>query len=401
MATAAPSSTEVQTVQIKDNAKMSQCPFSGFSINKRPMDDTSDSEEVNQEIILMDSTSNDDTDQEDPSKDQGTRPKPASLTSSASGSSASKEMDPLHDDDDEKEAKRKYSDSSCDDGPPHIAYNILTEYQEKQLYGKYYLIRRDIISALEDEGHDDGSWGPILVRLAWHASGTFDKSDGSGGCNGATMRFHPEQDDPENKGLEKARLKLEAIKKKYDDQITYADLWIFASYIAIEAMGGPYIRFAAGRSDEKKKSLCPAHGRLPDAEGDGKHIRAIFNRMGFNDREIVALIGGGHVLGRCHPESSGYEGPWVDNPIKFSNEYFEELFENDWEEKTIESTGKRQWKDEGDELMMLRTDMMMIWDEGFLKWSKVYYKDNDRFIDDFATAYKKLTELGCPDLKNV
>lgn len=266
--------------------------------------------------------------------------------------------------------------------------------------------------------------GPILVRLAWHASGTFDKADGSGGCNGASMRFSPEQDDPENAGLEKARLKLEAIKKKYDDEITFADLWIFASYIAIEAMGGPYIRFAAGRSDEKPQSLCPAHGRLPDAEGDGKHIRAIFNRMGFNDQEIVALIGGGHVLGRCHPESSGYEGPWVDNPslvsicfcleveilgvffvfffkVKFSNEYFEELFENEWEQKTIEETGKVQWKDEGDELMMLRTDMMMIWDEGFLKWSKIYWKNNDRFIDDFATAYKKLTELGCPDLHNV
>ena len=128
------------------------------------------------------------------------------------------------------------------------------------------------------------------------------------------MRFSPELDDPENKGLEKARLKLEGIKKKYGDAITYADLWIFASYIAIEAMGGPYIRFAAGRSDKKKQSLCPAHGRLPDAEGDGKHIRSVFNRMGFSDQEIVVLIGGGHVLGRCHPESSGYEGPWVDNP---------------------------------------------------------------------------------------
>ena len=87
--------------------------------------------------------------------------------------------------------------------------------------------------------------------------------------------------------------------------------------------------------------------------------------------------------------------------VKFSNEYFEELFENEWEEKTIEKTGKRQWKDGGDELMMLKSDMMMLWDEGFKKWSTVYYKDNARFMDDFAVAYKKLTELGCHNLKNV
>lgn len=137
--------------------------------------------------------------------------------------------------------------------------------------------------------------GPILVRLAWHASGTYDKSDGSGGCNGASMRQKPEMDDPENAGLDIARNKLEGIKKKYDKEISYADLWIFASYIAIEAMGGPYIPFSGGRSDEKPAKMCPAHGRLPSAEGDAKHIRAIFNRMGFNDQEIVVLIGGGHV----------------------------------------------------------------------------------------------------------
>merc|ERR1711933_44546 len=173
------------------------------------------------------------------------------------------------------------------------------------------------ISSLDDSDFDDGSWGPILVRLAWHASGTFDKADGSGGCDGATMRQKTEMNDPENKGLEIARNKLEIIKKKYDKEIDYADLWIFASYIAIEAMGGPYIMFNGGRKDEKKKSLCPMNGRLPSAEGDAKHVRSVFNRMGFNDQEIVVLIGGGHVLGRCHKDRSGYDGPWVDNPIKF------------------------------------------------------------------------------------
>jgi len=303
--------------------------------------------------------------------------------------------------------QRKQSDSSSSAGGhvPAIRHNVMTTFQEKALYGDLYQVRRDIISALDDEDHDDGSWGPILVRLAWHASGTYDKSDGSGGCNGATMRSKPESEDPENKGLEVARAKLDALVEKYKGSVTAADIWVFASYIAIEAMGGPYIRFARGRKDEKAKSLCPAHGRLPSAEGDAKHIRAIFNRMGFEDQEIVVLIGGGHVLGRCHKEYSGFEGPWVDHPTQFSNEYFEELFENEWEEKTVEGTGKVQFRDKGskpeDELMMLPTDMLMARDEGFLKWSKIYHKDADRFMADFAVAYKKLTELGCEGLVNV
>merc|ERR1719477_461657 len=84
--------------------------------------------------------------------------------------------------------QRKQSDSSSSAGGhvPAIRHNVMTTFQEKALYGDLYQVRRDIISALDDEDHDDGSWGPILVRLAWHASGTYDKSDGSGGCNGAT-----------------------------------------------------------------------------------------------------------------------------------------------------------------------------------------------------------------------
>ena len=126
--------------------KESKCPFSNtFSINKRPMDDSSDDEpdDVKQQMESASSTNS--------------KPNKPPLPSSAASASSEEVMFFPND---EEEAKRKHSDSSCDaDGPPHIAYNILTEYQEKQLYGKYYLIRRDIIAALEDEHHDDGSWG--------------------------------------------------------------------------------------------------------------------------------------------------------------------------------------------------------------------------------------------------
>ena len=85
-----------------------------------------------------------------------------------------------------------------------------------------------------------------------------------------------------------------------------------------------YIRFCSGRQDSKSitNNLCNHinnHDKLlPSPEMDIKSIRDIFNRMGFDDQEIVVLIGGGHVLGRCHIENSGYNGTWVDNPIQFN-----------------------------------------------------------------------------------
>lgn len=75
------------------------------------------------------------------------------------------------------------------------------------------------------QDYDDGSYGPVLVRLAWHCSGTYDKESNSGGSNGATMRFAPESNHGANAGLDKARAKLEPIKAMFP-QITYSDLWV-------------------------------------------------------------------------------------------------------------------------------------------------------------------------------
>lgn len=76
-------------------------------------------------------------------------------------------------------------------------------------------------------------------------------------------------------------------------------------------MGGPYIQFTPGRDDAKDSKSCPPDGRLPDATKGARHIRDVFGRMGFSDREMVALIGGGHAIGRCHPDRSGFVGPWT------------------------------------------------------------------------------------------
>ena len=117
-------------------------------------------------------------------------------------------------------------------------------------------------------------------------------------------------------------------------------------------------------------------------------------RMGFNDQEIVVLVGGGHAIGRCHTDRSGFDGPWTRAPTTISNEYFKRLFEETWVEKKW--SGPKQFVDKPTgKIMMLPADLVMKTDPEFAKYSKMYYDDEDKFMKDFATAFKKLTELGC------
>jgi len=257
----------------------------------------------------------------------------------------------------------------------------------------YDAVKKDIVDILDDYDWDDGSWGPVLVRLAWHASGTYSCDDKTGGSNGATMRFKPECDDGANAGLEFARNKLEKIKEKYPG-LSYADLWILASYVAIEEMGGPSIEFKPGRSDAADGAACPVVGRLPDAAQGAQHVRDVFYRMGFDDKEIVALVGGGHAIGRCHTDRSGFDGPWTRAPTTISNEFFKRLFDEEWVQKKW--AGPKQFVDKATQkIMMLPTDLTMKTDPEFRRISQEYYKNEDKFIKDFAAAFKKLTELGC------
>jgi len=314
-------------------------------------------------------------------------------------------------------------------------------------------VKKDLLALMnEDANYDDGSYGPIFLRLAWHSAGTYDKDTKTGGtANGAAMRFSPEKDDPENAGLGFARKLLEPIKEKYKDQISFADLWIFAAYVFLEQSGGPSIPFAPGREDCKEKdSIKP--GRLPvaeygvdektvnevDDEGriegwekTSKHVKDIFHRIGLSNKEATALLCGGHVYGRCHRESSGYAGPWVEEPTKFSNEYAADMIEDKWQLVVHDSKivggindgcpvadlvapkiGKKQYvrvvpeensgsegsgsEGEGDgNQMMLVTDMVLLWDKEFLPHLEKYAEDEELLKNDFGAAFKKLTELGC------
>lgn len=213
-----------------------------------------------------------------------------------------------------------------------------------------YQVYNDIADKLEhDPEYDDGSFGPVLVRLAWHASGTYDKNTGTGGSNGATMRFAPEANHGANAGLIHARKFMDDIKAKHP-WITYSDLWTLGGVVAVQELGGPKVPWRPGRSDRLEEH-CTPDGRLPDGDKGPDHLRNIFYRMGFNDQDIVALSGA-HALGRCHSDRSGFEGPWTHSPTSFTNEYYNLLMNEKWSFKKW--NGPKQYQDKSTgKLMML------------------------------------------------
>jgi cytochrome c peroxidase len=224
-------------------------------------------------------------------------------------------------------------------------------------------VRASIVELIEDDAEKRGdgtSLSGTFIRLAWHSAGTYSKDDNSGGSNGGRMRFHPEASWGANAGLNVARDALEQVKAKHPE-ITYADLYTYAGVVAIEEAGGPEIPFRLGRQDMSTGETSPPDGRLPDADKGShqatiQHVRDVFYRMGFNDREIVALIGA-HAMGRCHTDRSGYWGPWTFAENTFSNEYFRLLVEERWSPKTTHNgrpwSGPDQYEDSTGKLMML------------------------------------------------
>lgn len=252
-------------------------------------------------------------------------------------------------------------------------------------------LRKDIEKLLDD----DLSVAPSLVRLAWHEAGTFDKNKKDGSANDASMRFEPECKHAANAGLGKARAALEPIKAKHPN-VSYADLWVLASIVAIEAMGGPKVTFRWGRKDAQSGAECPPDGRLPDATKNEDHVRDVFYRMGFNDTEIVALLGA-HTIGECHAENSGFVGPWSHDKLGFDNSFFTHLLDEEW--VLNKKAKKLQFADRATgKIMMLPTDVALIIDPKFREIVKKYAASQDAFHSDFAKAYQKLVELGTHDL---
>eukprot|EP00899_Mesostigma_viride_P013965 jgi/Mesvir1/2256/Mv19303-RA.1 len=244
----------------------------------------------------------------------------------------------------------------------------------------------------------EASANPILVRLGWHDSGTFDKDikefPQRGGANGS-LRFDAELKHGANAGLVNAVKMIEPIKQKYPD-VSYADLFQLASAVAIELAGGPKIDMKYGRVDVSSEKECAVEGKLPagDPKNPAQHLKEVFYRMGFNDQEIVALSGA-HTLGRVRPDRSGFgkastkytkDGPgapggtsWTPEWLKFDNSYFVVI---------------KSGNDEGGELIRLVTDEAVFKDPGFRPHAERYAASQDAFFKEYAAAHKKLSELG-------
>ncbi|KAJ4420752.1 heme peroxidase [Gnomoniopsis sp. IMI 355080] len=276
-----------------------------------------------------------------------------------------------------------YSQNDSSSATPKVFNPTKEDYQK--VYN-YIAARLD-----EKDDYDDGSYGPVLLRLAWHCSGTYDELTKTGGSNGATMRFAPEADHGANAGLKHARDFLEPVKEKFP-WITYSDLWILGGVCAIQEMMGPKIPYRPGRSD-RDVAACTPDGRLPDGSKGQDHLRNIFNRMGFNDQEIVALSGA-HALGRCHTDRSGFDGPWTFSPTVLTNDYFQFLTDRKWHWKKWD--GPKQYVNEDESIMMLPADMALVADKKFKEWVVKYAKDGDKFFEDFRNVIVKLFELGVP-----
>ncbi|KAK3036813.1 hypothetical protein RJ639_031291 [Escallonia herrerae] len=213
---------------------------------------------------------------------------------------------------------------------------------------------------------------PLMLRIAWHSAGTYDVKTKTGGPFG-TMRHKLELSHAANNGLDIAVRLLEPIKEQFPI-LSYGDFYQLAGVVAVEVTGGPDVPFHPGRVDKEEP---PLEGRLPDATKGHDHLRDVFVKtMGLNDIDIVTLSGG-HTLGRCHKERSGFEGAWTTNPLIFDNTYFKELL-----------SGEKEG------LLQLPSDKALLSDPVFRPLVEKYAADEDAFFADYAESHMKLSELG-------
>jgi len=230
----------------------------------------------------------------------------------------------------------------------YVEVPSLQEYEDALDKLDLDAVKADIIKLLTSSKDwwpaDFGNYGPFFVRMAWHCSGTFRKTDGAGGCAGGRQRFEPEASWEDNTNLDKARALLAPIKAKYGMGLSWGDLFVLAGTTALRSMGTPITTFCAGRVDDpdgskslplgpspiQKESapcagsangLCQDHPNetnlapttvgliyvnpegvlgVPEPSNSVDEIRITFSKMGHDDRATVALIGGGHAFGKAH-----------------------------------------------------------------------------------------------------
>jgi catalase-peroxidase len=341
-------------------------------------------------------------------------------------------------------------------------------------------LRQDLVEVMTTSQDwwpaDYGHYGPLFIRMTWHAAGTYRIGDGRGGGGTGQQRFAPLNSWPDNANLDKARRLLWPVKQKYGRKISWADLLIFAGNVAYESMGFQTFGFGFGREDvwepdevfwgpedtwlgderySGERELAAPFGAVqmgliyvnpegpngnPDPLASARDIRETFARMAMNDEETVALIVGGHTVGKCHgagdpdlvgpePEgcpveyqglgwpnsfgtgkgtdaiTSGLEGAWTNEPTKWDNGYLDNLYNYDYE-LTKSPAGAHQWTPKNPEAqgtvpdaqdpskrhapMMLTTDLALKLDPIYGPISKRFHENPDQLADAFAKAWYKL-----------
>ncbi|HBX2113753.1 catalase/peroxidase HPI [Klebsiella aerogenes] len=350
-------------------------------------------------------------------------------------------------------------------------------YREEFKKLDYSALKADLRSLLTDSQEwwpaDWGSYIGLFIRMAWHGAGTYRTVDGRGGAGRGQQRFAPLNSWPDNVSLDKARRLLWPVKQKYGQKISWADLYMLAGNVALENAGFRTFGFGAGREDvwepdldvdwgDEKEWLKHRHPESlekqalgatemgliyvnpegPNASGDplsaAAAIRATFGNMAMDDEEIVALIAGGHTLGKTHgaapashvgpePEAaplesqglgwsstygsgvgadaitSGLEVVWTQTPTQWSNYFFENLFKYEWVQ-TRSPAGAIQFEaKDAPEIIpdpfdpnkkrkptMLVTDLTLRFDPEFGKISRRFLNDPQAFNEAFARAWFKL-----------
>jgi catalase-peroxidase len=341
-------------------------------------------------------------------------------------------------------------------------------------------LKRDLLELMTASQHwwpaDYGHYGPLFIRMSWHAAGTYRIADGRGGGGQGAQRFAPLNSWPDNASLDKARRLLWPIKRKYGQSLSWADLLVFTGDVAMQSMGFKTFGFGFGRDDiwepeeifwgpegewlgderyEGDRELSGPVGAVqmgliyvnpegpngdPDPLAAARDIRETFARMAMNDEETAALIVGGHTFGKTHgavspdhigpePEAapieqqglgwknsvnggngahtltSGLEGAWTKDPVKWDNGFLENLFEYEWE-LTESPAGAKQWTPKNPEAqetvpdahdaskrhapMMLTTDLALKVDPGYGPIVRRFYENPDQLADAFAKAWYKL-----------
>lgn len=350
-------------------------------------------------------------------------------------------------------------------------------YREEFKKLDYSALKADLRALLTDSQEwwpaDWGSYIGLFIRMAWHGAGTYRTVDGRGGAGRGQQRFAPLNSWPDNVSLDKARRLLWPVKQKYGQKISWADLYMLAGNVALENAGFRTFGFGAGREDvwepdldvdwgDEKEWLKHRHPESlekqalgatemgliyvnpegPNASGDplsaAAAIRATFGNMAMDDEEIVALIAGGHTLGKTHgaapashvgpePEAaplesqglgwsstygsgvgadaitSGLEVVWTQTPTQWSNYFFENLFKYEWVQ-TRSPAGAIQFEaKDAPEIIpdpfdpnkkrkptMLVTDLTLRFDPEFGKISRRFLNDPQAFNEAFARAWFKL-----------